>query len=356
MNAAIPATPRPPADFWRASARQIGIACLIWALASTILYFLAPGIETFPRLLLFSECSGTAITIIFILLRRLRWFRSNTTLIDWVVTGVIAIPTGFVVGHVIAFLILDEPMRLLQPGHFTLVPVLFTVLVAACALYYFAMQERLAKEAAVRSAAQLLAAESQLRMLRAQLEPHMLFNTLANLRSLLNEDPRQAEVMIDRLIVYLRSALAASRSESTTLAGEFTQLRAYLDIMSIRMGPRLSFRLELPANLEATPIPPMLLQPLVENAIKHGIEPKVGTGSIEVLARRGDAGIEIMVNDSGLGLAPDSGTAERPEGAGGSYGLVHVRERLKAVYGTAASMQIKPRSPNGVCVTVTIPG
>ena len=355
MNASPPITPLPLVDFWRTAARQIAVASLFWALAATILYFLAPGIETFPRLLLFSECSGTSIVVIFILLRRLRWFRSSTTLIDWVLTGVIAIPTGFAVGHVVAFLILDEPMRLLQPGHYTLVPVLFTILVAACVLYYFAMQERLAKEAAVRSAAQLLAAESQLRMLRAQLEPHMLFNTLANLRSLLTEDPPQAEVMIDRLIVYLRSALTASRTESTTLAGEFAQLRAYLDIMSIRMGSRLTYRLELPAYLEATPIPPMLLQPLVENAIKHGVEPKVGAGSIEVLAHSSDAGVEILVNDTGLGLPPEGGSAEQSEGASGSYGLVHVRERLRAVYGANASMQIKPRSPNGVSVTIAIP-
>ena len=356
MNTSIPVPPLQSPATWRMAAKQLVGAAIFWALAATILYFLSPGLETYARLMLFAECSGLAMMVIFILLRRLRWFRSSTTLVDWVLTGVIAVPTGFVLGHFIAFLILSEPMHMMQPGHYMLVPFLFTVLAAASALYYFAMQERLAKEAAVRSAAQLLAAESQLRMLRAQLEPHMLFNTLANLRSLMTEDPRQAEVMIDRLIVYLRSALAASRSESTTLAGEFAQLRAYLDIMSIRMGTRLNYRLELPADLDDTAIPPMLLQPIVENAIKHGIEPKVGPGSIEVLARRSDAGIEILVNDSGLGLPPEGGASEMPHSAAGSYGLVHVRERLQAVYGAKASMQIKARSPNGVSATITIPG
>lgn len=355
MNTPIPVTPRQSPDSWQTAIKQISVGALFWGLASTILYFLSPGIETFGRLLLFSECSGNSIVVIFILLRRLRWFRSSTTLIDWVLTGVIAIPTGFVLGHVIAFMILDEPMRMLQPGHYSLVPVVFTILVAACALYYFAMQERLAKEAAVRSAAQLLAAESQLRMLRAQLEPHMLFNTLANLRSLLTEDPRQAEVMLDRLIVYLRSALAASRAETSTLASEFAQLRAYLEIMSIRMGSRLTFRLDLPTELEATVIPPMLLQPVVENAIKHGIEPKVGPGSIEIVAHRTDAGIQVTVNDSGLGLPPDYDPANPPAHAGSSYGLVHVRERLTAVYGGRASFEIKPRLPNGVSAAITIP-
>ena len=177
----------------------------------------------------------------------------------------------------------------------------------------------------------------------------MLFNTLANLRSLLREDVDRAEAMIDQLIVYLRSALAASKTESVPLRREFAQLRAYLDIMALRMGPRLSFRLDLPPELEQTAVPPMLLQPLVENAIKHGLEPKVGPGSIEVLARRTGAGIEIRVSDSGLGLPTD----EDPSSA--SYGLQHVRDRLQAVYGPAARLSLERRQPTGVSARVFIP-
>ncbi len=179
--------------------------------------------------------------------------------------------------------------------------------------------------------------------------------TLANLRSLLREDAQRAELMIDQLIIYLRGALAASRTESRLLCHEFAQLRAYLDIMSLRMGARLSYRLELPAALEQTTVPPMLLQPLVENAIKHGLEPKVGPGSIEVVARATAAGIEIRVSDSGLGFAPGG----EPEGPGDpsnhSYGLQHVRERLRAVYGARASLTLERRAPNGVCAVVSIP-
>lgn len=221
-------------------------------------------------------------------------------------------------------------------------------------LHSFATREQLAQEAAARSEAQRLAVESQLRLLRAQLEPHMLFNTLANLRSLVREDVDRAESMIDQLIVYLRSALAASQTESVALGREFAQLRAYLDIMALRMGPRLSFRLELPADLEATQVPPMLLQPLVENAIKHGLEPKVGSGSIEVVARATPAGIEIRINDSGLGLpADEEEAAARPTGT--SYGLQHVRDRLKAVYGPAARVLLERRQPTGVSAVVFIP-
>jgi LytS/YehU family sensor histidine kinase len=275
----------------------------------------------------------------------------------WLLTGVIAIPTGFFVGHQFAFLLLGEPLRMVGYLGVSLVPILFTLVVGGVGLNYYATREQLAAEAAARSEAQRLAVDSQLRLLRAQLEPHMLFNTLANLRSLVRDDVDRAESMIDQLIVYLRSALAASQTESVALSREFAQLRAYLDIMALRMGPRLSFRLDLPVALEAVMIPPMLLQPLVENAIKHGLEPKVGSGSIEVLARATPAGVEICVNDSGLGLSPDEHEepSARPASASASYGLQHVRDRLQAVYGPAARLSLERRQPTGVSAVVVIP-
>jgi len=140
--------------------------------------------------------------------------------------------------------------------------------------------------------------------------------------------------------------------------GISVQLRAYLDIMALRMGPRLSYRLDLPAALERTEVPPMLLQPLVENAIKHGLEPKVGHGSIEVVARTLPGGLEIRVSDSGLGLPPDD-DGERPHQPGrpapNSYGLQHVRDRLSVLYGPAARFSLERRSPTGVSAVVFIP-
>jgi len=161
--------------------------------------------------------------------------------------------------------------------------------------------------------------------------------------------------MIDQLIVYLRSALAASQTEAVALRREYAQLRAYLEIMALRMEPRLSFRLELPPDLENTLVPPMLLHPLVENAIKHGLEPKVGAGRLEVVARATPAGIDIRVNDSGLGLPADAeeDIAARPGGA--SYGLQHVRARLQAIYGPAAQLRLEQSQPHGVSAIVFIP-
>jgi signal transduction histidine kinase len=333
-------------------------AVAFWALASTLLYFLVPGLETYPRLLVFHECVGLTMTAcVFVLLRSRRFDRFRPAL-RWLLIGLIAIPVGYFLGHQVAFVALGEPMRMVGHQQISLIPILFTVLAGGIALNYFATRETLAKEATARSEAQRFAVEAQLRLLRAQLDPHMLFNSLANVRSLVREDVDRAESMIDQLIVYLRSALAASQIESVALSREFAQLRAYLDIMALRMGPRLSYRLELPTALERTEVPPMLLQPLVENAIKHGLEPKVGHGSIEVVARGLTGGIEIRVSDSGLGLPPDEG-GDRPaisaRPASTSFGLQHVRDRLHVLYGDDASLTLERRDPTGVSAVVFIP-
>ena len=153
------------------------------------------------------------------------------------------------------------------------------------AVYFLYSRGRLAALQAAAEAAQRSAAEAQLKLLQSQLEPHMLFNTLANLRVLIGADPVRAQTMLDRLIAFLRATLAASRSGSHALADEFARIDDYLALMAVRMGARLAVRIELPAALRELPVPALLLQPLVENAIRHGLEPKVDGGRIEVRAR-----------------------------------------------------------------------
>ncbi|TXC67013.1 sensor histidine kinase [Piscinibacter aquaticus] len=343
----------------KGAAQVVAASVVVWAVAASVLYILVPGLDTFARLLVFAESVGLTMVACVMVLQRQRRLERLAAGTRWLLTGVIAIPTGYLLGHQIAFLVLGEPMRLVGHQPISLVPILFTVLVGGLGLRHFATREQLAREAAERAEAQRTAIEAQLRLLRTQLEPHMLFNTLANLRGLVREDADRAEAMIDRLIVYLRGTLAASDTESVPLSREFAQLRAYLEIMSFRMGPRLSYRLDLPVALEGVPVPPMLLQPLVENAIKHGLEPKVGPGRIEVIARATEAGIEIHVDDDGLGLPlpahdpPQDDSPARPESP--SYGLRHVRERLQAVYGPAARLELEQRQPTGARSAVFLP-
>jgi signal transduction histidine kinase len=220
--------------------------------------------------------------------------------------------------------------------------------------YFFYFRSQIdAKEAAILTA-QRQAAEHQLKLLESQLEPHMLFNTLANLRVLIGMDPPRAQAMLDQLIAFLRSTLSASRAAQHTLGSEFSRLADYLALMQVRMGARLQTRLQLPESLAAVMIPPLLLQPLVENAIKHGLEPSVGGGRIDVVAEQEGRQLKLTVRDTGVGLA----TAADADST--SFGLTHVRERLATLYGDRAGLDLAAvdasvDAEGGTCATIHLP-
>ena len=230
-----------------------------------------------------------------------------------------------------------------------------SLIVAIATTWYFYATERLRAEQAATDAARRQAAESQLMLLQSQLEPHMLFNTLANLRVLISLDPPRAQAMLDRLIGYLRATLGASRAPMHPLSAEFDRLDDYLALMAMRMGPRLQVSLHLPDALRALPVPPLLLQPLVENSIRHGLEPKVAGGRIEVSAERVGDRLRLSVRDTGVGLDSGAGTARTASASGHTqpsakpkasapadtptnshYGTQHVTARLATLYGDKA--------------------
>jgi hypothetical protein len=216
-------------------------------------------------------------------------------------------------------------------------------------------ERRLAREmAAARQQEQMaeaarLLAEAKLRALQAQIEPHFLYNTLANVVSLIGPEPDRARHMLERLIDFLRASLSASRAERSTLGAELDLAAAYLDLLGVRMGARLSWRIEAGADVRALPLAPMLIQPLVENAIMHGLEPKVEGGEIVVRARRLDADLCVEIADDGIGLAA---AAPRP---GGGVGLSNLRERLRSLYGPGARLQLLENQPSGVTSRLLLP-
>ncbi|CAN5289787.1 hypothetical protein BH11PSE10_BH11PSE10_04690 [soil metagenome] len=201
---------------------------------------------------------------------------------------------------------------------------------------FFVHRGRLAAADVKIQAAQRQAAETQLRLLESQLEPHMLFNTLANLRVLIGMDPARAQAMLDQLIAFLRATLSASRSSSHSLQHEFARLADYLALMQVRMGTRLRPLLDLPPELAALEIPPLLLQPLVENAIKHGLEPSIDGGELRISARLEAGQLVLEVTDSGVGLA------DTPAADGTHFGLHQIRERIATRYGSAARLDLQP--------------
>ena len=224
--------------------------------------------------------------------------------------------------------------------------VLITVLAGLVGSYWFYSRNKSAWLERKMSEAQRHATEARLRLLEAQLEPHMLFNTLANLRVLIGSDPRRAQGMLDHMIDYLRATLAASRSTTHGVEAEFDRLRDYLELMAIRMGPRLRYSLQLPPELAAVPVPALVLQPLVENSVRHGLEPKVDGGRVDVSARREDGLLVLQVVDTGIGAAAAS--------AGDGFGLQQVRDRLATLYGPAARLDFAATA-DGATASLRIP-
>jgi hypothetical protein len=200
----------------------------------------------------------------------------------------------------------------------------------------------------ISEAARLLA-EARLRTLQAQIEPHFLYNTLANVVSLIGADPARARHMLERLIEFLRASLSASRAGQALLGAELDLAAAYLELLAVRLGGRLRYRIEVDPACRLLPIAPMLIQPLVENAVMHGIEPAVAGGEIVVRAHASDAHLCVEVADDGAGL----GCA--PPRPGGGVGLGNLRERLRSLHGTGAQLQLLENKPSGVTARLLLP-
>jgi hypothetical protein len=189
---------------------------------------------------------------------------------------------------------------------------------------------------------------AKLSLLHAQVEPHFLYNTLASAQLLTRSDPARADEMLGHLIQYLRRSLPSTENELSTLGVELERAVAYLEILKVRMGPRLAVQVDVPEELRATVLPPMMLQTLVENAIKHGLEPRTGGGTVWIRARRGDDGaVAVTVADDGDGFN------SKTNGTG--IGLRNVRERLRLFYGGEAALAVVANFPAGVAATITVP-
>jgi hypothetical protein len=188
--------------------------------------------------------------------------------------------------------------------------------------------------------------EARLQTLRAQIEPHFLFNTLANVQRLYQTDRGRGRKMLANFVAYLRASLPETRRDETTLNQEVELARAYLDVLQMRMGERLRFRVDVPEELGAMPFPPFALSTLAENAVKHGLNPLLEGGSIEIRARIEDLQLKVELADTGAGLRQSSGTGT---------GLANLRARLAALYGDGASLAIEANTPRGIRATIAVP-
>jgi sensor histidine kinase YesM len=264
---------------------------------------------------------------------------------------VLGLALGPIFGNLLAAKISGDHIPGLWPfaGNGKGITWLLTLLASAIAVLTLTLFERLAHARADAEAARRAAAENQLKLLESQLEPHMLFNTLANLRVLIGIDPPRAQAMLDRLIAFLRTTLNASRSTLLPLATEFERLGDYLALMGVRMGDRLQTQLSLPEELRQVDVPPLLLQPLVENAIKHGLEPQIAGGRIELSARRDADMLVLSVHDTGIGLGASGAAGDT------HFGLQQVRGRLHTLYGNRASLELQDAAGGGTLARIRLP-
>jgi len=337
--------------YWKLIARDFPIVLLINVVMAIACAVFLPGWANFWHGLAVSNLIGFSIYGAVSVQRYLftRWKLPRT----WFhpLMALACIPIGFFCGDMLAALLLrDHHSIFFSNTHSLVTGVVMSLLGGALGGLYFTGKWRLAEERRQTEAARRTAVEAQLRILQTQVEPHFLFNTLANLDALIAIDPKQARVLLGHLNRYLRNSLNHSRRENSTLGDEFEQLRAYLAIMEIRLPNRFSAQIDCAAGCDELPLTPMLLHPLVENAIKHGIEPAAQGGKISVSAQMDASWLELIVSDTGIGLdrAPKSETSN-------GTGLANIRERLHALYGEEARLDVAALQPCGTEARIRIP-
>lgn len=307
---------------------------------------------TFIDNLIISNCIGFSIWAVNSILGYLLADK-----ITWPWRMALALPISLLLGFKLGavFGASDVLAILLRTPEFAWRWVAIAVLVSTCAsaffiVLFYAQKYRAQLEIERRLAAEAQQAETaaQLAMLQAQIEPHFLFNTLANLQSLIASDPAMAQTMLNHLNDYLRASLKRTRQAATTLAEELDLVTALLAIQQIRLGERLHYAIHVPDELRQAKLPPLLLQPLVENALEHGIEPAIAGGCVEITAQRDGAKLRIRVMDTGLGFnLAHSGEQ--------GIGLANIRARLSKLYGTDAELVLSPNLPHGVIAELIFP-
>ncbi len=306
-----------------------------------VLSLMMPDVP-FVHNLIYSHCIGLTISFLsYLVVAGIQRKRMRITALA------LCLPIGVAIGVTLAQSI-SGVGSWSDPHAWQSMPIgLFFGLIGAIA---YLLNERIEAEVKrgqlIRSESEKREIEAHLKLLQAQIEPHFLFNTLANVSSLIDSDPILAKQLLERLNDWLRVALARARSEHSTLGDELDMLENYLEIMKVRFDERLRWRIEVPEDARRSAFPPMLLQPLVENALRHGIEPKIGGGLICIQCRIESTGLHIDVSDNGVGLS---------ETQGGGTGLANIRARLSALFGDAGTLALRDNAGGGVIATLELP-
>ncbi len=348
---------------WRTLLRDTGFVVLmnfgITVLLAAFALAAVPAAPLAQRLValridaLYSQCIGLTVFALIEWPRLTWWWRRPPGVLKLGLVTMLAIPAGVVLGGSAAAWLVGAPgplaslPALVQPAGLAIL--LLTALASVIAVHFLTQRDRLLAERLRAENADIRATSARLQLLQQQIEPHMLFNSLANAHALIDEDPARAQQLIEALSELLRTSMQVSLQPLVTMRQEFDLLQHYLQLMAVRMGPRLVWRLDLPANLESVRVPPLTIQPLVENAVKHGLDPQPQGGRIEVSARVDGGQLRVEVADDGIGLQVDDPFAT------GRIGLDNVRKRLVGSFGEGAGLHLAPQAPHGVRATLLLP-
>jgi signal transduction histidine kinase len=310
-----------------------------------------PRIQLWPafwQTWVISQCIGFSVQLLgdrfgaWAVPRGFAQWRAPTRALSIITVVMVAISIGYIAGFALTgrnFLAMVAANPRFAISQFVVagLALLTWLLISRAQAAQLRREADLARADAQAQALQRQAADAELRALQAQIEPHFLFNTLANAIALVDYQPQQAKRLLERFNEHLRATLAASRRTHTSLGDELQLLEGYLELMQMRMGRRLSYAIDVPEALRNLPFAPLLLQPLVENALAHGLEPKVEGGHIGVSAQRHGQRVRITVADTGLGMAA-------PASKGNGLGVTNVRQRLQALRGASASLNVQPHA------------
>jgi signal transduction histidine kinase len=307
------------------------------------------GIRYLRQTLISGLCALVAIALVQALARALDWSNRRTLAV-----GVLAIVAAAMAGASGRLIVYGVPLAEI-PARWTLgigIMGLWSLVGGlGFALAHFAGEEagarrRLSDAACARETLDAQMVQARLSALQAQIEPHFLFNTLANVKRLYETAPARGREMLVSLIDYLRAALPTMRQNGSTLRREVELVRAYLTILQMRMGERLRFTIDVEPALLAAEMPPLVLGTLIENSIEHGLSPLPKGGAIAIRAQRLGDDVRIEVRDTGRGFTDHGGSG---------VGLANIRSRLAALYGGRAALEFAANSPHGVVATVALP-
>lgn len=300
--------------------------------------------------LLYSQAIGISIAtaISLLLLRR----EGKEPSMIWLAAAIIS---GVVIGTTFASLVSGNYKTVDDEGRQGLIisSFIYSIIIGCIVSYYFyliARQREISNQLTLEKLKQAeyerALTENNLKILQAQIEPHFLFNTLSNVIGLIDQRPDDARKMLEHFTHYLRASLSRTREPNTTLEDEMTIVNAYLSIQKIRMGERLNYKIVMDETLNATPFPPLLIQPLVENSVRHGLEPEIAGGEIDVEIHKKNNRLTIIVSDTGKG-------ADNLQSDG--IGLNNIRERLSSLFQGRADIEIQANHPQGLKITLHIP-